>query len=423
MTLSPAQLRIDVQEPERWRRTLSVTVPAEAVRKERDRAVKRLAGRLKLPGFRKGKVPAAMVEKQYGSAVNQETLDRVIEEACRMAVAERALHPISELQLEDVDYRPQADLTFRISFDIRPSIEISRLSDFKVERPRIEVTEAQIAQVLERLRDRSAVWRTVDDGMPPLDGDLVSVTIARLEDGGPVGEPQGYQLVIGEGDAIPDVEAAIRTLAPGQTGDFTVLFPADFSDPARRGDQELLRITVVDRRMKEPPALDDAFARSVGEFDDLDALRASLRRDLEEEVAVRADTVATVRLLDAVMAANPFEVPRSMVERYIDSVMGDTTDMAPDRVARAREQIRPDAELGLKRLLLVDRIAELRELGATEEEFDARVAEMAEGGNVTPPQARAELVKTNRIESLKRELTERKVFTFLREQSEIHDEQ
>ena len=169
--------------------------------------------------------------------------------------------------------------------------------------------------------------------------------------------------------------------------------------------------------------MDDEFARSVGEFDNLDALRARVRRDLEEEEAVRADTVATVRLLDAVMAANPFEVPRSMVERYTDSVMGDTTDMAPDRVARTREQIRPDAELGLKRLLLVDRIAELQELGATEEEFDARVAKMAELGNVTPSQARAELVKANRLESLKRELTERKVFTFLREQSEIHDEQ
>src|SRR5688572_19460122 len=229
MTIPSAQLRIDVQEQERWRRKVSVTVPADVVRQERQQVVKQLASRLRLPGFRKGKVPAAVVERQYGPTLQKETLDRVIGEAYRAALAEHALQPISEGEVEKVDWQPEADLTFEISFDVRPRIELARLSGFKVDRPRPQVSEADVERVIERLRDESATWRLVDDGQPPMEGELVSVRITRLgENGEADGEPQGYQLVVGDGDAIPDVEAAILEIAPGETRDVTVRFPMDF---------------------------------------------------------------------------------------------------------------------------------------------------------------------------------------------------
>jgi FKBP-type peptidyl-prolyl cis-trans isomerase (trigger factor) len=126
----------------------------------------------------------------------------------------------------------------------------------------------------------------------------------------------------------------------GRPANFAVRFPDDFPNAERRGEEQRLRIHVVDRRMKELPALDDAFARSVGEFETVEALRARIRADLEEEAAVHADSVATVRLLDAILEANPFEVPLSMVERYIDGVLGDTSKADPAEVQRAREEIR-----------------------------------------------------------------------------------
>jgi trigger factor len=423
MTISSTQLQIDVQERERWRRTLSVTVPAEVVRQERDRTVKRLAGKLKLPGFRKGKVPVSVVEKQYGSTLQQETLDRVIGEAYRTAISERALEPISQAEVENVEYKPEQDLTFRISFDVRPDIRINRIGGFKVTRPQAPVAEVEVDQVINRLRDQAGVWQPAADPGPALDGDLVTVRITRLGDGGqPEGEGQGYQLIVGDGDAIPDVEAAIQTLDPGRSGDFTVRFPDDFPNPERRGEEQRLRIHVVDRRTKELPALDDAFARSVGEFATVDALRARIRADLEEEAASHADSVATIRLLDAILDANAFEVPRSMVERYIDSVLGDTSKANPAEVAATREQIRGDAELGVKRMILINRVADTNGLHATAEDLSARIADMAARSGITPAQARAQLEKAERLDSLERELTDRKVFAFLREKSEIHDE-
>ena len=423
MTITATRLQIDVEESERWRRTLSVRVPAELVREERDRTAKRLAGTLKLPGFRKGKVPASVVKKQYGSTLQKETIDRVIGEAYRSALAERALQPISEGEVERVDYNPEEDLTFRISFDVRPDIHIQRISGFTIERPRVPVADAEVEQVIAQLRDRAGTWHPADDPGPALDGDLVTVRIERLgDDGQPEGETQGYQLIVGEGDAIPDVEAAIQTLDPGTSGDFTVRFPDNFSNAERRGQEQRVRISVVDRRTKELPALDDAFARSVGEFDDLDALRDGVRVDLEQEAAVRADSVATVRLLDEILEANPFEVPRSMVDGYVESVLGDTSKVGPQEIEAAKARIQPDAELGVKRMMLISRVADQHGLHASAEDLSARLGEMAEREGKTPAQVRAQLEKAGRLDGLRRELTDRKVLGFLREQSEVHDQ-
>ena len=122
MPLSSTHLRINIEEQEQWRRTVSVPVPADVVKQERAVVVKRLAGRIKLPGFRKGKVPTSVVENQYGPELQKETLDQVIRESYQSALAAHALQPISEGEVEKVDYRPEEDLTFRISFDVRPKI-------------------------------------------------------------------------------------------------------------------------------------------------------------------------------------------------------------------------------------------------------------------------------------------------------------
>lgn len=423
MTIPSTQLRIDVQEQERWRRKVSVTVPADVVRQERQQVVKQLASRIRLPGFRKGKVPAAVVEWQYGQTLQKETLDRVIAEAYRAAVTEHSLQPISEGEVEKVDWAPEADLTFEISFDVRPHIELARFSGFRVSRPQPQVSEDDVERVIARLREQSATWKPVEDDGPPMEGELASCRIQRLNDAGePEGEPQGYQLVLGEGDAIPDVEAAILEVAPGQTRDFTVRFPMDFPNEERRGEEQRLRITVVDRRAKELPELDDAFARSVGDFDSMEALRQRARADLQEESQAHADSVLAARLLDAVIEANPFDVPRSMVDRYVDTMLGDTSSAEPGAVERARTQVRPEAEIAVKRLIVIEKVADAQGLRATAEDVEARVAAMAEAGGVSVAQARAQLQKGGRLETLARELTERKVLDFLRSQSEVRDE-
>ena len=417
MAIEGNQLQISVEEGERWRRTMSVTVPSGMVSSERRRLTGELAKRVKLPGFRKGHVPSSVVEKRFGHSLNREALDKLIGVAYREALSQEELNPISEGEVGDVQYEPDRDLTFSISFDVRPEIELSRLGGFKVERPPIEGLDRRLEEVLVRLREERGTWQPLEDGRPE-DGDRIAVEIRRIEEGEP-GEVQPYQLVLGQGDAIPDIEKAIKSLEVEGSGEFLVRFPDDFPNEERRGQEEQLLVHLKSRQGLEVPELDGDFAKGLGDFASVDDLTEKIRADLQKEAEEQAESVVRGKLLDAILEANPFTVPVSMVDRYVESVLGNPEGVSPEKLLEAKEQISPQAEHAVKRILAIDRLSEMQDLRATEEEIDGRVEEIAEKSGDTPAQIYANLQKSQRLEALEREITERKVFDFLKEKSEI----
>ncbi|MDH5588604.1 MAG: trigger factor [Gemmatimonadota bacterium] len=417
-------MQVSVEEHARWRRSLSVTVPSAAVAAEEGKAAQALAARLNMKGFRKGKVPPGMIESRFGNALRQETMDRVISDAYRTALKQEDLNPISEGELEDVAYEPGGDLVFRISFDVQPRFDPAQLGGFKIERPLATVEASHVDQVLARLQQQNGAWKPMAEGAPE-DGDLVSLKVRRL-DGIDEGEraavePRDYQIILGQGDAIPDIEAAIKTLALGETGEFTVAFPDDFEDEERRGSKETLEITLVERKERELPELDDGFAKQAGPFETLEELKSKVLEDLEKDAKHQAEQVVRARLLDALIEANPFDVPDSMIRRYVDSLLGDQKGLDPEKVESIHASLRPEAERVVKRLLMVDRIAETQSLEATEEDLDERIEKIAADNASTAAQVYAGLQKAGRLHELERDITERKVFDFLAEQSEITD--
>ncbi|MFW5905077.1 MAG: trigger factor, partial [bacterium] len=198
MSMDVSRLQVTLEEGERWRRTLNITVPADLVRAERRARLKELSHQVDLRGFRKGKIPPSVMEKHFGGAVDREIVDRVVSEAYRDVLRDRDLRPISEGEVDDVKYAPDADLTFKVSFDVRPEIDLQRLGGFQVERPVIDVEEEQVEQVLDRLRQQQGTRRPVEEGTPE-DGDLVDVRIQRLTEEGD--EPRRYEFTLGEDEA------------------------------------------------------------------------------------------------------------------------------------------------------------------------------------------------------------------------------
>lgn len=419
MTIETSKIQVHLEGADGCRRRVSVKVPASVVDAEREEIARSLATRMKLPGFRKGQVPAGMVEKRYGPTLRRETLDRVIGTAYRVALERESLQPISEGEVDDVEYEAGSDLSFTASFEVRPEVELSRLGGFRVERPPLDVGEEEVEKVLQRVREQESVWTPVETGTPE-DGDTVSVEIVRLEEG-EEGEPTPYEFVLGRDEAIPDVENAIRTLEPGESGEFTVAFPDDFPDEERRGEEQRLRIELHSRKAMELPELDDDFARTVGDFEDLADLTEKVREDLEKEAREQQESAVRGQLLANLLEANPFDVPDAMVERYMASVFGDTEGVDPGKLEEARQEFRPEARRAVQRVLVVERIAETQNLAATEDEVDARIEEIAERSGASASEVYARLQKAGRIDSLEREITERKVFEFLKEKSEIVD--
>jgi len=435
--MSPEQndLKIAVQQQESWSRRLSVTVPAERVNRTRRSVASQIAGRAKLPGFRPGKVPSGVLEKRFGPAIEQETLDRTIQEAYREALQSQDFQPITQGKIDKVEYEDGTDLSFEVEFEVRPEINIERDSGFTAQRTSPQVGEDEVDNVLERLRDERAEWDAVEEGAKPDFGDQVTVDITVLEDAGEAAadpEPRSYRFPLGEGQAIPAVEESIMTLSVGQEDEFTVHFPEDFADEARRGQEQRLRIKLNAVQRKRLPELDDEFAKAVGDFDSIAAMRERILTDLREDAERRAEADVRRQLVDQIVEANRFDVPGSMIERYLDHMTGHShadgegekpqhTPEEEERISQVRNALRSEAEFSLKRMLVIERIAEQHDLRASQDDIDARVADLASKHGRSESEVWLALEKSGQLEMLEREIMEDRVFERLKSQNTISE--
>jgi trigger factor len=433
MSSDTTELKVAVQETESWTRRLTITVPAARVQRTRGAVAAQIISSARLPGFRKGKLPTRIVEQRYGPSIDQETVDRTIQEAYREALETEGIIPITQGKVDNVAYDAGADLRFEVEFDVRPEIELNRISGFSATRPTSDVSDEDVESVLDRLRDERAGWEPLDEGVKPAEGDQVVVEITARDDAGQPKEGEEartYRFVIGEGQAIPQVEEAILTLAEGEEGEFTVRFPDDFPDESRRDQEQHLLIRVTEARKKVLPELNDEFAQGIGDFESVEALRARILQDLQEDAEKRADSEVRRQLVEQILEANPFQAPSSMVDRYLDYMTGQSDEDGKARarspeeeeqVAKVREALRPQAEWGMKRMMVVERLAETKGLTATQDEVDAKVEEIAERHGRSPSEVWIQLEKSGQLETLEREITEDKVFEYLKSQNAVQE--
>ncbi|MYI06911.1 MAG: trigger factor [Gemmatimonadetes bacterium] len=424
-------LDVTVTEGERCRRTIRVAVPTEVVDAERMAVVRRYASRVKMRGFRKGRIPSRVILQHYGRAIDEETVEASVRKACDGAIAANGLHPVTDVEVKGLRFEPGEDLSFEASFDNRPEVPLGRLGGFKVERPRPVVPNGAVDEILARLQREHAAWRTEETGRPD-NGDSVTVLLTRLDgdsadaddsDADDSDVDRRYDLVLGQGHALPDVEDAIRTLEPGAGDEFDIAFPEDFPDEDRRGQSRRIRIDLLSRHVPELPELDDAFAGSVGDFEDLETLKTRIGEDLDSDARARAESELRDRLLRLVVEANDFEVPDSMVEGYTDAVIGEAEGVDPDKLGELRKELLPASQLAVKRELLVERILDEHGLRPTEEEVNARVDELAQGTNQSRGRLLARLRKSGGLRNIERTLTETRLFDFLKSRSDITDAQ
>jgi trigger factor len=384
----------------------------------------------RVPGFRKGKLPDHLIEKQFGPAIDQETMDRVIQETYPEALKQGDVNPIAQGEVADVHFHGEGgELHYQVKVEVQPTVDLARTSGFVVARPADTVGEEEVDAVLERLRSERATLQLVDDRRPDLGDEVqVRITAPRAEGDDSEPTPQEFRFVMGEGQAIAPIEEAIMSLMPGDEGEFDITYPEDFDDPDLAGTTQHMTIGVVELKSREFPELDDEFAKEVGGFDSVEALRARIGGDLREEARKRADAAVRDALVGQILEANPVEAPRSMVDRYLDYMTGGGREGAPkpkrtaeqeERFSQFREMMRPQAEAALKRILVIESLADREGLRATQDEVDARVELLAQAHGRSPSDVWLELEKGGQLQGLEAEITEEKVFEWLRGQNTV----
>ena len=396
--------------------SLEVSIPPENVRAAEERATKVYQQRARLPGFRQGKAPAAVVRKKFADDIRQETLRELVQESWRVAQKQEELKPIADPHIHNLKWEDGSPVTFEFHVELKPELKLERLGNFRLTRKIAAVTAAQVDAQLNTMREQRAPWTPVA-GEKPKPKDLVDVIIATRENG-EIKDPQPYQFVLGEGRAIPDVEERIMNLLPGESVDATVRFPDDFAEEAKRGQTRDVQITLREVKRQELAALDDAFAREMGDFESLDALRAAVTADLGKEAERDADAKVRGELIEQIVQANRVVAPRPLVERVL-GMYAQAYEVPEDRWETFAQEFRTVAEAQVRRDLVLDHVVESQNLRATEAELDERIQQLAERRNMPAAQLYASLEKAKRLRDVARSITEEKVFTYLLSQSTV----
>jgi trigger factor len=396
--------------------SLEVTIPPDNVKAAEERATKVYQQRARLPGFRQGKAPAAVVRKKFAEDIRQQALQELVQESWRAAVEQEKLKPIADPHIHNLKWEEGSPVTFELHVEVKPELKLDRLGNFRLTRTVPAITEAQVDAQLNDLRAQRAPWTPVTEEKPK-PKDLVHVTIATRE-GAEIKDPQPYQLVLGEGRAIPEVEEKIMTLLPGEMLDAVVRFPDDFAEEAKRGQTRDIRVTLHEVKRQQLAELDDAFAREVGDFESVAALRQTVTEDLRKEAEREADAKTRADLIEQIVSANAITAPRALVERAL-YMYAQAYGVPEERWPKFAEEFRPVAEAQVRRDLVLDHVMEAQELRATEAELDQRIQELAERRGMPPAQLYASLEKAKRLRDVERSITEEKVFAYLLSQSTV----
>ena len=410
------QLEIRTKKNEGVERLLEVSVPVNVVEEAEERTARRYASSVRLPGFRPGKAPAALVRKRFRDAIRQQALESLLQDAYQEVVEREKLKVASQPHVHDVRFDEGKPLVFELHVEVRPEIALPRTQGFRVSRPAATVTEDSVNGQLEELRDQRANWAPVTE--KPVPGDMVTVHLATADESGELPEGKEYRLVLGGGQAIPGIEELIMRMSPGETLEQPVRWPDDFPDESQRAKTKPVRVALQDVKRKALPELDDAFAREVGDFESLDALRSAVRKDLESHAEREADAAVRQQLVDQIVQANAFDVPPSWVAQLIDGYMK-AYQIPEEERERFTAEFRPVAERQVRRDLIIDTIAEREALKASEADIDDRVAEVARKRNAEPGQVYASLQKAGRLQEIERAITEEKVFKWLLERNTV----
>ena len=399
-------------------RAFRVTVPVDRVKAAEDRAVAEYGRRVKLPGFRQGKAPLPVIRKRFGEAIRQYTIEEVLREGWEQARTAEDLKPVTDPSVRNLKYEEGQPVEFEVVVEVRPDVKLSRVGGFTIKRTVPPVTDEALTEQLDQIRESKAAWLPVE-GQAPVEGNMVRIEVAAIEDG--ERKPaQPYSIVIGQGQALPALEEKVLGMKPGESAETDIKFPDDHPDESRRGQSRRVHLTVHEVKRQELPPLDDSFAKSVGDFDDLAALKVAVKADLARAAEREADAGVREQLLNEIIGANGIEAPPSLVSRALHAYLH-AYNIPHEREEAFNAEFRPIAEAQVKRELALGSIAEAQKLFATEAELDQRIAALAAARGVQFNEIYSQLEKGKRLAELERGITEDKVFDYLKSQSTIEE--
>jgi len=389
-TYTPVPMNVTATPTARSSVLLEIELPPERLDRAVDLAIRHLSRRTRVPGFRPGKAPRPVLERMLGpAAVMDEAVEHLVSDAYRDALVEKEILPLANAEIEVVQAEEGKPFIFKATVPIRPTVTLGDYRDFNFA-PEIEaIDDARVDKVVEELRDQNATLAAVED-RPAKAGDYAVIAYTGTREGEPFegGSSERMPLILGEDRLIPGFEDHVIGLAVGESVDFDITFPEDYAEPSLAGREAHFGVTLRELREKVPPDADDAFAQSLGQYDDLATLKTEIRRRLERNAVDRARHDFSDRIIDYAVANATLELPDILVDQEVE-VMHDEFRVSLGRQgideaaylkavekteADLHADLRPSAEKRVKALLVLSRIAEDEGIELPDADIEAEAA-------------------------------------------------
>lgn len=385
-------MQVNIETPSALRRKLTIELAPSEINSELDRTYNELRRSVQMRGFRPGRAPRSLLERFFGDQVRGDVVQKLIKEYTDKALDEHALKPVVEPEIvtETSDLK-NAQLKFSAIFDLKPEFEVKDYQDLKVQQPTVTVSDDEVAAALERLRERHGTLKKIEDRRTVANGDFVVATFEAFDGGKPVKETKFEDRIvrINPGEPAHGLDEVLRGAEVGVEVRQERSYPADYGEKEVAGKTVEWRATVKDLYERALPALDDEFAKDQGEFQNLDELRAAVRKDLEARALEQAEARARQGLVDLIVERNPVELPESLVTREQRALEAEAANLLesagiPHEAAHQRAQENPEetrgrAEKRARGALVLDAIATQEGVEVDDDELAERVASLVTG--------------------------------------------
>ncbi len=419
-------MNLSVRSTGTWQHTLDIEVPAEEVDRRVDEVARQLQRRASLPGFRKGRVPLAMVRQQFAEAVEQEFLESFVPRITSEAIDQARLTPVVPPVVRNLRFGPGQPLKFEAVVEVRPEVEAGDYRGIKVKRRTHPVDEAAVDGVLEQLRQDSAVFADLERAAQR--GDVILLDSVRLDANGrrmPGSRAKDRRIELGAPGVAPDLENGLLGAEAGQERTVEIQYPADHpaQELAGKSVRYLVRVRKIqEKKLRDP---DDNFAREVFGLQSLEELRARVRLNLEGEERMRVQRELDAAVSAELIGRNSFELPAGLVQRTLARVIEEAVEgrSVPDDLRQQlEERYRPGVENSLKREILLDAVARQEKLEVGDEEVGQEIQRMTQSDPRQAARVRARYQSAERRDALRESLLERKALDWLVDAAEIEDE-
>lgn len=422
------EFQITIESPRSWERVLSVAVPEGRFQEEQDRVVEDYRRRLRVPGFRKGKIPRDLVIRRIGDELEERTIQRLVPQAVQEAVTAHSLEPITPPTVGKISRSTGSGLSFEARVEVQPEITVGRYTGFRLKRQVNPVTDEDVDQVVEQYRDEKARWVPLE--RPAHEGDLVSVEYGGIdeESGEIYGKLTHHRFVVGAGEVLPQFEEAVVGATLDEPLTVTVSFPPDHHREELRNTTRAFQVTVREVKEKILPPLDDDLANQVEGVTNLGELRKRIREMLEADREKETDRGLWESLIDDLLEANTIDVPPSMIRMTMNRMLEEFGQRSPEGQLteegqkKLEEMFRSPAERAVKQELALEWIAETEGIELDEAEFEEALQSMAERQEISVGQLKRELHRQEEWEALRRTLRRERVIQWLLDQCEIEEE-